>query len=86
MPIVGDHFYRYHSFGDHGIDYKIADVDDTADPKYYGYTDEHGGWMIMKEVTAAGTFRYRIGRSGYAAAWVGRAAGAAYDYYQDLFT
>ena len=85
MPNAVDHYYKYHSYGDHGIDLHISDTDDAADTKYFGFVDQHGGWMIMKEVTSLGTFRYRMGRSGYAAAWTGRAAGAAYDYYYDLF-
>lgn len=85
MPIVADHGFKYHARGGHGINLNISDTDDAADTKYFGFVDQHGGWMIMKEVTSAGTFRYRMGRSGYTTAWTGRAAGAAYDYLFDLF-
>lgn len=84
MPNAIDQSYRYHSYGGHGIDFKISDTDDSADTKYFGYVDEHGGWLIMKEVTSAGTFRYAMGRSSYTTNWTNR-AGLTYSYYYSLF-
>ncbi len=60
--------------------FKITDVDDSSDPKYYGYLNKEGGWIIMKETTSAGTFRYISGESDYATNWTGR-AGLSYDYF-----
>jgi hypothetical protein len=68
---MGDPFDRY----------KISDVDDAADPKYYGFVDSVGHWYIQREDTALKQYRYARGRKNYATAWAGR---AALDY--DLFS
>ena len=57
--------------------YMACNIDETGDPKYYGFQNPTGRWYIMS-MTATGVMLYRNGASGYAAAWTGRASGAAY--------
>ena len=66
--------------------YKIADKDADASPNYYGFTDAHGDWYIMKETISAGadTYRYAKGSTGYIAAWTGRAS-LTFDYFDVVF-
>lgn len=54
--------------------YVATDVDETADPKYYGFVDASGKWYIMQSTTTGSVmaFRYAAGNSGYAAAWSGK--------------
>ena len=52
----------------------VCDSDEASDPKYYGYANMYGNWIIMKSTTA-GVYRYEYGNDGYAAAWAARAAG-----------
>lgn len=66
--------------------YQISDQEVGA-TSYYGYENMDGLWYIQK-VVVTGTetsYRYRKGSSGYATAWTGRAAGPAYDYFEDAF-
>ncbi len=66
--------------------YFVADVDDAATTKYYGFINKDGKWYILKEDTAASpkTYRYDSGSSGYPTAWTGR-AGGSYDYPNEKF-
>lgn len=59
--------------------YEVNDQDAAANPKYYGFLNTSGRFIIMKQDTTAGTFRYYAGKSGYAAAWTQRAS-LTYDY------
>jgi hypothetical protein len=63
--------------------YAITDMDDAADPAYYGYVDQVGNWYIMR-MTTAGEVRYAKGASGYAAAWTAR-AGQSYGLFNATF-
>lgn len=62
--------------------YKAADLDDDAEPNYYGFLEVGGGWYILKEESK--TYRYCKGSSGYATAWTNR-AGQSYDYLDVVF-
>jgi len=64
-------------------DYKVSDVDEAGNPKYYGFIRADGGWYVMQN-TGGTTFRYAAGGSGYAAAWTGRAA-LSYGYFDSIF-
>lgn len=64
--------------------YKISDIDDAADPKYYGFITADGHWYILEENTAAKTYRYAAGTSEYTTAWTGR-AGLTYYYYYEVY-
>ena len=64
--------------------YKIADVDDSSDPKYYGFTRADGAWYILKEDTTSSpkTYRYVKGASSYD---FSNRASETYDYFHEVF-
>jgi hypothetical protein len=72
--------------GDPTTTYKATDVDADASPNYYGFTDQYGGWYIMKETlsTGADTYRYCKGSSAYTTAWTNRDT-QIYDYFYEVF-
>lgn len=63
--------------------YQISDVDESADPKYYGFLEVSGKWYIMRN-TSDQSFRYVTGDSGYVLNWTNRAS-LAYDYFDVAF-
>lgn len=62
--------------------YHESDSDTAGNPRYYGYLQSDGSWMIQAE-TSTGATRYIIGDSGYPTAWANRAA-HTYLYFSDL--
>ena len=64
--------------------YNISEVDDAANPKYYGFLGFSGRWYIMKEDTTTKTYRYAAGTSNYPTAWTNRAS-LTYDYFDQVF-
>lgn len=62
--------------------YKISDIDDAGDPKYFGYLDANGNWYVLKLTSTDA--RYSKGVTDYAANWGNRAA-LSYDYYNNTF-
>ena len=64
--------------------YLACDIDDTSDPKYYGFTAKDGSWYIIKESVASKTFRYAKGSSNYTTNWTGK-ADLTYDYPYNTF-
>lgn len=52
----------------------IANVDDTGDPSYYGYSRTDGSWVIQKGSSSGTVYTYAIGRGNYATAWTNRAS------------
>jgi hypothetical protein len=68
--------------------YKISDMDDAADPKYYGFINKDGDWYIVQENTASKTYRYCKGSGNYdtatTGAWATRAS-LVYDYFNKVF-
>jgi hypothetical protein len=64
------------------LSYKITDIDDSADPSYYGFVEKDGRWFIMQRTDATGSYRYMAGSSDYATNWGNRAI-LAYDYYNN---
>ena len=70
----------YHSDGKAEICYQISDeAEDSgvSTTRYYGYVSNMGAWIIMKNATASGTYRYVAGstiRGGadYVTAWAAR--------------
>jgi len=70
----------FHPLGGVSLGFNINDTDDSSDPKYYGFSDHRGVWIIMKETTSTGSFRYATGKSGYSTNWTNRAS-LSYGYY-----
>lgn len=64
--------------------YKIADMDDASNPKYYGFTDRDGHWYILEEDSTAKTYRYAAGSDEYSSSWNDRAS-LTYDYFHNVF-
>jgi hypothetical protein len=62
--------------------YKAADLDDDAEPNYYGFVEPGGNWYILKEESK--TYRYCKGSSGYSTAWTNRAS-QSYNYLDVTF-
>ena len=63
--------------------YRITEVDDGA-VSYYGFTNQDGAWMIMKQDTDTSSFRYAKGDLNFPANWTRRGS-LKYDYYYNLF-
>jgi hypothetical protein len=83
MPSYFPRQGSFHPLGGVSIDYYIHDTDDSSDPKYYGFVDHRGSWVIMRETTASGEFRYAASDNGYATNWTNR-AGLTYGYYNEI--
>lgn len=62
--------------------YKISEIDNGV-VGYYGFSNKDGGWLIMKEDTKSGSFRYAKGASNFAANWSNR-ENLKYDYFHNL--
>lgn len=63
--------------------YKITEIDDNI-ISYYGFTNQKGAWLIMREDTATSSFRYAKGNSNFSENW-GNREDLTYDYYFNLF-
>lgn len=63
--------------------YKITEIDDGL-VSYYGFTNQAGNWLIMKEDTQTSSFRYAKGAKDFAGNWKNR-QDLRYDYYYNLF-
>lgn len=66
--------------------WEVEEDSSAASPQYRGFVDKNGNWMIEKEEGALGiyTYRYSVGKSGFAAAWVAR-VGLSYRYPYEVF-
>lgn len=64
--------------------YAVSDLDESSDPKYYGFLDEDGKWYIM--MNSSNHFRYESGQTlvTYQTAWAARAS-QIYSYFSDEF-
>jgi hypothetical protein len=61
-----------------------SDMDESADPRYYGFVDKTGSWYIMRQAVSTGQFRFASGSSGYVLAWTNKDS-QSYDYYFNTF-
>lgn len=64
--------------------YRISEIDDNGTDSYYGFTNDNGGWLIMKSHIETNSFRYAKGDSGFPTNWNNRER-LNYDYYYNLF-
>ena len=69
MPEFFDSGMVLHGRGTNGAYYQVARQDVSGDPKYYGYTDADGKWLIQEMNTANGTFKWVRGTSDLATNW-----------------
>lgn len=65
--------------------YQAADKDESSPSSYYGFTSYTGSWYILKEDSAAGSYRYVKGGSDYSTNWTNRVS-LTYDYYHNTFS
>jgi hypothetical protein len=63
--------------------YKISEIDNDI-ITYYGFTNQDGGWLIMREDTDTNSFRYAKGESGFPEVWSNRMT-ISYDYFHNVF-
>lgn len=67
------------------LQFRISDMDVDNDPRYYGYLEKDGKWMIIKETVAAPrTYRYIFGEDDYVTNWGNRAM-LGYNYFNEVF-
>lgn len=64
--------------------YIVADEEETATYAYTGFEGADGGWYIMRETLASGSYRYSAGTSAYSTAWTNRAS-QTYGYPSEVF-
>ena len=82
MPWDREHPFMYLQ---ESLCYKVCDTDDSGNPKYYGFVNKSGKWMIMNETDGAtNSFRYCSGESDYPTNWTNRAS-LTYGYYDEVF-
>lgn len=82
-PAYKDYHYIHHKRGGVDIAYEISDQDTAGDPIYFGFLNSSGGYIIMEQNNALGTYRYAIGDDLYSTAWTAR-AGLSYTTYDDI--
>lgn len=64
--------------------YETANVDESSDPKYYGFLDRDGNWYILKSATSGTVFTYAKGVTDYSTNWTNRAS-LTYDTFDNTF-
>ena len=84
MPEFFTQTGSFHVLGKNGsMMYYIHEADESSDPRYYGYVDHRGAWIIMEQTVATGVHRYANGKQDFPTNWTGK-AGLSYDYYNNL--
>jgi hypothetical protein len=63
--------------------YRISELDE-GETTYFGFTNNHGAWFIMKEDSDTGSFRYARGESDFSKNW-DRRQNLKYDYFHAVF-
>ena len=63
--------------------YRISEIDDRL-VSYYGFVNNQGNWMIMREDTETSAFRYSTGKTNFPISWADR-ENLKYSYYHELF-
>lgn len=62
--------------------YDNFNIDEASDPKYYGFVDTDGNWVIRKMTNNESTFARGI--TDHLTAWTGR-AGLTYGTFDNVF-
>lgn len=63
--------------------YRISDIDEGP-ITYYGFINNSGSWLIMREATDGNSFRYSKGTSDFKSNWANR-ENLKYDYFHNLY-
>ena len=74
-----DNFYKSPMAG-----FLLCNVDESGDPKYYGYESPAGSWIVMRSVGSI-TFKYAYGHGNYEGNWLDK-ANLTYDVPSVIFT
>lgn len=64
--------------------YKISEVDEQDQFRYFGFVNQNGAWLVMRQDANDNTFRYIKGSSNFPGNWRDREK-LKYDYYYNLF-
>jgi hypothetical protein len=61
----------------------VSDEDKATTTKYYGLVAKNKSWVIIKNDTTAGSYRYVTGKYAYTTNWTNR-ADLTYKYFYEL--
>lgn len=64
--------------------YRISEIDDNV-ITYYGFINKDKAWVVMRQDTDTGSFRYSKGDSNFPGNWAKREK-LKYDYFSDIFS
>ena len=64
-------------------EYYVSDEDKATTTKYYGLVAKNKSWVIIKNDTTAGSYRYVTGKYAYTTNWTNR-ADLTYKYFYEL--
>lgn len=84
MPIYDQGASFSTAFSGKQIEFQASDVDEAANPRYYGFLSIDGKWLIRQLNTATGAIRYAKGSKNYSTNWTNRAS-LSYSYYSEVF-
>ncbi len=73
----------FHELSGVSMGYYVHEADESSDPRYYGYVDHRGAWIIMRQTVATGAHRYAAGKDDFSTNWTGK-AGLSYDYFNNI--
>lgn len=62
--------------------YKITEISEGV-VSFYGFTNQEGGWLVMREDSSENNFRYAKGKSDFPGNWKNR-ENLKYDYFYNL--
>lgn len=76
-----------HRINDPLSQYTASDIDDAADPQYFGYLGVNGEWYIKKLASIVGgtTIRYAKGENEYRSTWWTNRASIGFDDFDVIF-
>lgn len=80
---IQDNVFKLHSAGGNTASFLPHDIDESGDPKYYGYTNSDGSWVIQRYNEASGQLRYAGGKRNYATNWTNKAS-LSYGYISEV--
>jgi hypothetical protein len=80
---IHDSSFKLHSAGGNSATFLIHDIDESGDPRYYGYSNSDGSWVIQEYNEGNGTFRYQSGKRNYSTNWTNKAS-LSYDYLSEV--
>lgn len=80
---IHDISFKLHDAGGNTATFLPHDIDESGDPRYYGYANADGSWVIQEYNVASGTLRYATGKRNYSTNYTNRAS-LSYDYLSEV--